>query len=228
MKLPYDFISESTLSTIMQELVSQQAPFTAKEPKFVCSMSTCPIATTMINNVGANSNSHDWLKHCDLCTTGKCMFYSNKNKYKEPQFIDKKNPLNRELKPICWLTLVKYLSYHAKDIGKIDPATIEFDLDSRGVLDEVYSAEHRGTSVKGYDDVTGPDEANYILGKTYWYARYSASFKVRKKIKALYNRIRHDSTIEKPWEAFNKTLRSILLTMNGILIKKILFLPRKL
>jgi len=154
------------------------------------------------------------------------MYYSKRKDVKGFEFFPRKCPCTRDLVNICWLQLVKRLKHHDGDHGDIEPGTVEFCPDNRSVMDERYPVHLADkTKMRGFGSICNAPSCINILEETYWFCRHKSEYGLVLHVKQLANScLRGKGGSAK---LFRDTIESILNTMNGLIIKKIIFLSRE-
>jgi len=124
--------------------------------------------------------------------------------------------IGAKLTPICFITVVKSLSYNLLATEKtIDPKTIMYNPDSRSILDNKYPTSIKNrTTVPGWGHVTQRTIFK-VLNELYWYNKHRTgrnTFKLDKGVS--------DAIARVGWQKFKVSLKQTLHTINGMLIKK--------
>ena len=189
-----------------------------KKPLYVVSTSTIPLSTTIVPLYDDPVEVHHGktTKEGVICNSDCCM-YTRKGTYRNPQLIPRNHPGFERKTPICFLQVLPSL---AKDMNPYVSTDIEFsevtwNPDARSIFDERYGATLRDTiNIRGWADV---DASNWTgaFRQLYWFSKY-VNNKIINKIRESFSRSRIFT---------RNALKQALLTIDGLLIKKMFAFP---
>lgn len=216
--------NDTTITSLLNDLVANYDDFDPNESELICHTSSIPLATNFDLHRDRQGPEHTIKAH-HRCHNANCMFYSEKQKFHCPEHLTRGCPCNKELPSICWIGMMKEMTF-LNENGSIDGKKVAFCPDARNILEDNYPVEMKNkTEVTGFEKVNNLERLINVLEETYWFAKFRKQFKIDKALKGLWK-----FSKQSPGEN-GKVLRSnieaILKTVNGLIVKKIVFMGRE-
>ena len=185
---------------------------------YVVSTSSIPLSTIFVPTYDDPVEIH----HGKTSNTGEscnndCCMYARKGTYRNPQLVPRSHPGFKGKTPICFLKVLPSLAKEINPYAKtsVDFSEVTWNPDARSIFDERYGTTLRNTiHIRGWTEV---DASNWLgaFRQLYWFSKH-----IKKK------------TIDKIHDSFARSrvftrnaLKQTLLTIDGLLIKKMFAFP---